>query len=443
MEDAIRDVVYAVGDTCGPTRPIEVAFMRVLLVPFGSHGDVHPFVGLGQALRARGHQVIFLINEYFGPLVRGLGFEMVALGDAAMFQEVMRDPDLWHPRRSFGIVARGIIEGARLAYPEIAALNEPGETVVVGGSIAFAARLAQEKLGMPAATVHLQPGVLYSDYETPAYPGLAVPGWWPRWFKRGLFGLLFSKVVEPQIAPGLNAYRAELGLPPVSDVMRNWMHSPSLVLGMFPDWYAAPQPDWPASTRLVGFPLYDERDATPIPDELDVFLGSGPPPIAFTPGSANLHARPFFEAAVDACRRLNARGLLLTRHAEQIPDDLPEGVRHVAYAPFGLLLPRVAALAHHGGIGTAAQAMAAACPQLVMPLGHDQYDNAARMRRLGIARSLLPGRFVDPAVASVLGSLIQSPQVAASCRAVAARFPQVPPPLDAACEAIETLNRKN
>ena len=51
--------------------------MRVLLVPFGSHGDVHPFIGLGQALRARGHRVTYLINEYFGPLIRGLGFEMV------------------------------------------------------------------------------------------------------------------------------------------------------------------------------------------------------------------------------------------------------------------------------------------------------------------------------------------------------------------------------
>src|SRR5262249_29005603 len=160
---------------------------------------------------------------------------------------------------------------------------------------------------------------------------------------------------------------AELGLAPVRDVFRGWLHSPQLVLGLFPKWFGSIQPDWPRHTELVGFPLYDERDATPLPAELDAFLAAGPPPVAFTPGSANLHGRPFFEAASAACTRLGRRGLLLTRHPEQLPERLPEGVRHVAYAPFGLLLPKVGALVHHGGIGTSAQGMAAGVPQLVMP----------------------------------------------------------------------------
>jgi UDP:flavonoid glycosyltransferase YjiC (YdhE family) len=413
--------------------------MHVLLVPFGSHGDVHPFVGLGKALRSRGHRVTFLVNEYFGPLVRGLGFEMVRVGDASLFEETLRDPDLWHPRRAFAVVARGIVEYARLAYPRIAERYEPGETVAVGGSLAFAVRLAQETLGIPAATVHLQPGIFYSNYETPAYPGLEIPRWWPRWFKRPLFDLIYGRAVDPHIVPGLNAFRSELGLGPVKDVMRGWLHSPQRVLGLFPAWFGPAQPDWPPQTRLVGFPLYDERDATPMPADLDDFLASGPPPIAFTPGSANVHGRPFFEAAIEACTRLGRRGLLLTRHPEQIPSGLPEGVRHVPYAPFGLLLPRVAGLVHHGGIGTSAQGMAAGVPQLVMPLGHDQYDNAARMRRLGVARSLPPRRFRAPAVAASLGALLDSPEVAECCRAVAARFAADPHPAEAACVAIEEL----
>ncbi len=413
--------------------------MRVLLVPVGSHGDVHPFIGLGQALRARGHRVTYLINEYFGPLIRGLGFEMVPLGEAQLFTEAIRDPDLWDPKRGFAVVARGVLEHARLALPRIEALYVPGETVAVGGSLAFAVRLAQEKLGMPAASVHLQPGILHSNHETPAYPGFSTPRWWPTWLRRPFFDLIFARAVDPHIAPGLNALRAELGLPPVRDVMRSWVHSPELVLGFFPSWFAAPQPDWPPRVQLVGFPLYDERDATTLPEDLDAFLDSGTPPIAFTPGSANLHGRPFFEAAVDACNRLGRRGLLLTRHHESIPPHLPEGIRHVAYAPFGLLLPRVAALVHHGGVGTSAQGMAAGIPQLVMPLGHDQYDNAARMLRLGIARSLLPGRFRGPAVAAALRALIDHAEVADACRKVASRFAEDPRPMDRAAEAIETL----
>src|SRR3954447_18447960 len=136
--------------------------MHVLLVPFGSYGDVHPFVGLAQALRARGHRVTFLLNEYFGPLVRRLGFELVPIGEAALFEEGMRKPGLWHPRRAFGVVAGMALEHARLALPRIGELYVPGETVAVGGSMAFAVRLAQETLGIPAATVHLQPGILHS-----------------------------------------------------------------------------------------------------------------------------------------------------------------------------------------------------------------------------------------------------------------------------------------
>jgi UDP:flavonoid glycosyltransferase YjiC (YdhE family) len=417
--------------------------MRILLVPFGSHGDVHPFLGLGQALRARGHRVTFLIDVYFGPLVRGLGFEAVLIGEAGRFEGVMRDPDLWHPRRGFAVIARGITEYARLAYPRIAELYEPGDTVAVGGSLAFGVRLAQETLGLPAATVHLQPSVLHSNHETPVYPGLEMLCWWPRRVKRLLFDLIYSRVVDPKIVPDLNAFRAELGLPPVRDVMRGWLHSPQRVLGLFPDWFGPPQPDWAPGTTLVGFPLYDERDATPLPAGLDDFLaaGAGPPPIVFTPGSANLQSRPFFEAAADACVRLGRRGLLLTRHPGPVPERLPEGVRHVAYAPFGLLLPRVAALVHHGGIGTAAQAMAAGVPQLVMPLAHDQYDNAARMQRLGVARTLRPKRFRGPAVAAALAQLLDSPEVARSCQAVAARFAAGPRPMEAACDAVEALAR--
>jgi rhamnosyltransferase subunit B len=41
------------------------------------------------------------------------------------------------------------------------------------------------------------------------------------------------------------------------------------------------------------------------------------------------------------------------------------------------------ALVHHGGIGTASQAFAAGIPQLITPFAHDQFDNAARIERLG------------------------------------------------------------
>jgi rhamnosyltransferase subunit B len=412
--------------------------MHVLLVPFGSHGDVHPFLGLAHALRDRGHRVTFVISDHFGPLIRGLGYTSVPLGEAVDFESRLRDPDLWHPRRAFAVVARSVLEGARLVFERIEELHVPGETIAVGGTLAFGVRLAEERLGIPSATVHLQPAAIHSNFDAPRYAGLNTSGW-PRWLKQRLFNVIFPRIVDPQIEPGLNAYRAELGLPPVRDVMRGWMHAPRLVLGFFPSWFGATQPDWPPNVRLVGFPLYDERDATPLPAGLDAFLDAGSPPIAFTPGSANIHGRPFFEAAVIACNRLGRRGLFLTRYPEQVPPGLPEGIRHIPFAPFGLLLPRVAALVHHGGVGTAAQGMAAGVPQLVMPLAHDQFDNAARLQRLGIARALVPKKFRGPKVAEALAALLDRPEAAQHCRAVATRFADDPAPMERASEAIEAL----
>src|SRR5262249_38942291 len=152
--------------------------------------------------------------------------EMEALGEASLFEEAMRNPDLWHPRRGFAAVASGMVEHARLSYPRLEGLYVPGEAVAVGGSIALGVRLAPETPGMPAATRHPRPGILHSNQETPAYPGFAAPRWWPTWFKRAFFDLVFAIALDPHIAPGLNAFRAELGLPPVRDVIRSWIHSP-------------------------------------------------------------------------------------------------------------------------------------------------------------------------------------------------------------------------
>src|SRR5262249_33834850 len=144
------------------------------------------------------------------------------------------------------------------------------------------------------------------------------------------------------------------------------------------------------------------------PVERDVarFLTDGEPPVVFTPGTGNRHARDFFAAAADACVRLGRRGLFLTRFAEQLPAQLPDGVRHFAWVPLSKLLPHASALVHHGGIGTSAAALAAGIPQVVMPFSHDQPDNAARLERLGVARPLPVRRFRGPALAAELGQLL-------------------------------------
>jgi UDP:flavonoid glycosyltransferase YjiC (YdhE family) len=109
--------------------------------------------------------------------------------------------------------------------------------------------------------------------------------------------------------------------------------------------------------------------------------------------------------------------VLLSRHREHLPENLPSEIRHVDYAPFSRLLPHCAAIVHHGGIGTSAQAMAAGIPQLVISMAHDQPDNAARLKRLGLSESL-PARKFTAARAAILLKRIMDETHAASCLAI-------------------------
>ena len=159
----------------------------------------------------------------------------------------------------------------------------------------------------------------------------------------------------------LNRFCRELNLPPARRIFSYWLHTTDLIVGLFPDWFGPPQPDWPTNVRLAGFPLWDSDVDAQLSGDVREFLAAGVPPIAFSPGSANREAQSFFAAAVEACQRLGRRGILLTKYGEQLPAKLPETVRHFGFVPLSKLLPHTAALVHHGGIGTCAKGSPPAC----------------------------------------------------------------------------------
>ena len=413
--------------------------MNVLLIPMGSTGDVYPLLGLGAVLNSRGHQVAVIANSYYQSAIERAGLLFHELGTYEDLRQGLENPDLWHRQKGFLVLGQTILPLMRRLYDIIASRYVPGETVLVASSLALAARVAQEKLAIPLVTVHLQPTAFRSAYEAPVFlPWLFSRDWLRVPGKRLLDWLVDALLLDPLFGREINALRASLGLPRVRRPLYKWWHSPQRVLGLFPDWFAAPQPDWPPQTRLTGFPLYDDHGTQELPEEVQDFLAAGDPPIVFTPGSAMQHGQSFFTESVAACRLSGRRGLLLTRFREQVPDPLPEGVRHFDYLPFSQVLPHSAALVSHGGIGTVAQGLAAGIPQLVMPLAFDQFPNAARLERLGVARSLPGKAYRGPAVAQALTDLLSSATVAKQCQAIAKRF-QERNALEEACLVVEEL----
>ncbi|MBL8850755.1 MAG: glycosyltransferase, partial [Planctomycetaceae bacterium] len=328
---------------------------RFICSTFGSAGDVFPILGLALALRERGHDILFATNDHFRSLVENYGLTFEPLGTEADYQACISNPDLWHPRRAFRHIFRSfspILKRQYAIHEESTARN--GNVVAISNCLGFGAMLAREKLGIPLITLHVQPAVIWSTYEPPTLPGVIGP----RWLKGLMYGLGEKFVIDRTVCPFLNEWRRELGLPPVKRITR-WWNSPDGVVCLFPDWYAPPQPDWPPNLIQADFPLWNADASNGLPPEVDDFLKAGDAPIVFTPGSANVHGHEFFAAAVEACRVLNRRGILLTGYVEQLPAALPESIAHFHYVPLDLLLPRAAAFVHHGGVGSTSQALLA------------------------------------------------------------------------------------
>jgi rhamnosyltransferase subunit B len=84
------------------------------------------------------------------------------------------------------------------------------------------------------------------------------------------------------------------------------------------------------------------------------------------------------------------------------------------------LLPQVAALVHHGGIGTTAAALAAGIPQLIAPFAFDQFDNAARTVRLGVGQSSARPCIPNAGSAELAPLLHPAPALTAALRYVPA-----------------------
>lgn len=410
--------------------------MNILLAPVGSHGDVHPFVGVGLALQARGNAITLVANAIYRTLAEKHGFAFAEVGTADDFHRMANDPLLWHPSKSLRAIFNQELMHRilPLTYRTIESRYEPGNTVVLGGSLGLAPRIANEKLGVPLVTIHLQPISIHSVVAPPKFPQASFPSWTPHWMRRLAYWHAERVILDGYLAGPVDALRKEVGLAPVRRIWGKWRHSPQLILGLFPSWFAT-APDWPAHMRQTGFVRYDQGESKQLSPDVERFLAEGEPPVVVSFGSAMRQGRPYFEAAVEACRRLNRRCLILAKSGEQIPPNLPPGCAQFDYAPFSLVFPRAAAVVHHGGIGTTAQCLAAGVRQFVMPLAFDQPDNADRLEKLGVAKSLPAAKFTADRATKILGELLADASVEKSCESI--RGKMADDPLPRTCELIE------
>ena len=177
--------------------------MRVLIQTLGSAGDTHPFLGVGEALRRRGHDVVLLANEVFAEAVERAGLDFVQIGDAGAFVRTNQDPDVSHPTKSLEVVFRGLaIPDLRNTIAIIEA-NLDGTAVVIGSTAGFAARIVRELHEVPLVTAHLAPTPFRSYHRMPKSERMLVGDRSPMWMKRAWWSL-GDAIADRAVGPEFN-----------------------------------------------------------------------------------------------------------------------------------------------------------------------------------------------------------------------------------------------
>ena len=155
--------------------------------------------------------------------------------------------------------------------------------------------------------------------------------------------------------------------------------------------------------------------------------------------STALQSGDFFEVSAQAAARLGRRAVLLVgQDAAALSRCRSPDTIAVDYAPHAALFPRAAANVHHGGIGTTGQAMRAGKPMLVVPFAHDQPDNAWRVERLGISRTISRCGYTPERAARELRRILDDSGYGLRAEAVGWRVREEDG-VGAACDAIEGL----
>ncbi len=412
--------------------------MRIVFASLGSLGDLHPLLALAAATRDRGHDPLIAASEIYRDDIGKVGFAFHPIRPDFEFESglVARlfDP-VRGPQR---LMREQVFPSVRETYADLVAATDNADLLVVG-ELLYVAPLVAAKRKIPWINAVLAPTSFLSAYDpcvlapAPALHPLRHLGTWPH---RLIFAL--GRRVTSRWSAPLTAFRRELGFPPAGSPIFDAKHSPSLTLALFPEFLAAPQRDWPTSTRQTGFVYFTQSAQPDVVRRIEKFKAAGDPPIVFTLGSSVVHiAREFYDWAARVASDLGRRAILLTGK-NAVPADLPPSLLAIDYAPLEHVLPGAAAVVHQGGVGTCAEALRWGVPSLVIPFGFDQPDNAKRLHHLGVAH-VLPRRKLSAArLAAHLRTLLADDRVQAKARSLSTQIDPTAA-LDDSIKALETL----
>jgi MGT family glycosyltransferase len=218
--------------------------------------------------------------------------------------------------------------------------------------------------------------------------------------------------------PALNRVRAEVGLPPVRGLPGLMARADRVLVCSSPS-YDFGSGSVPANVRYVGPQLDDD------PGEGSGEWRAGEPgqPLVLVGLSSTvMRQEALLQRAADALGQAQVRGLVTTGPAvDPAVISAPPDVTVTRWVRHADVLPHCSAVITHGGHGTVMKALIAGVPLIVVPLGRDQPDNAARVVHAG-AGIRLPKNASADALRAAISRIIEDPRYRAAARTMAARL---------------------
>jgi len=370
--------------------------MNVLLCAIGTRGDVQPILALAVELKSRGHQARLCVAPDYKEWVESFGVDC---------SSIWPDTQVTSKRAMELSVEQLGQLAAQSVHFEFPAVTKAacGCDVIIAGGPQLATRSVAEALEIPYVFAAYCPAVLPSRDHPPPLIGarhhpqlLPANGSGTLWEEdEQTWNGLFSAVV--------NEERARAGLPPIESVQRH----------MFTDnpWLAADADLAPAapSAKMHIFQTgaWLLINPEPLPEYVDDFLADGEPPVYFGFGSMPA-LEDTSQGMIEAARALGLRSIVARGQGGLRPIDADSDCLFIGDTAHERLLPRVAAIVHHGGAGTTTAAAMAGKPQLIVPHMYDQYYWAHRVEQLGIgiagpSRKELSGPSITAALQECMG----------------------------------------
>ncbi|MCE2416273.1 glycosyltransferase family 1 protein [Candidatus Poribacteria bacterium] len=356
--------------------------MKIVVVGWGTTGDVYPVLALSKRLLERGHQVCVCALPLYRDKILEIGGEFYEIGVSFDLPEFHAAMDAIIPKRDplamlRFIVEEGIVRHGEKWYNDCFTAIE-GADLVICHSIDIPAQEAAIRNGTPWLTVTYCPSVIKClDFAPHPFPN------WGR-----TFNAIVWKLAELRLSASVdtlfNQFIASVGGKPRHSVVLDEMYSPYLnLIAASP--VICPPADFPSNHRITGVWHLASPSYIP-PTELVNFIAEGPPPVIISFGSmGGSNGRETTEILIDAVRKINQRAIIQAGWGQLGMEEALPDIFCTEYVPHQWLFPKGCCVVHHGGAGTTASVCRAKVPSVVVAHHADQPYWGKRLSDLGVA----------------------------------------------------------